>query len=325
MKLKTLFLHLSFVTSTFTYAAPPEDSTLANVQKYLATVDSINATLKYETGKIQLEGGHVAFDVPIGFKYLGADQSRYVVTDLWGNPADNASDILGMIFPENSDPFNDSSYAFIVTFNQVGYVKDDDANDIDYEVLMNNLKEEEKSENIERLKAGYDEVHIIGWAQKPYYDSKLKILHWAKEIKFGNSDGDNTLNYEVRILGRKGILSLNAVSTMPYLPLVKKDISKILNIASFTEGNAYADFDPKVDDVAAWTIGGLVAGKLLAKAGLFAGLLKFLAPLWKFILVGLVAIGAWFRKFIGRRKEGELLPVPVITEPSEEENKDPSE
>ena len=40
-----------------------------------------------------------------------------------------------------------------------------------------------------------------------------------------------------------------------------------------------ADFDSKIDNVAAWTIGGLVAGKVLAKAGFFAIILKFIKPL----------------------------------------------
>ena len=32
--------------------------------------------------------------------------------------------------------------------------------------------------------------------------AEKKVLHWAKEIKFGETDG-TTLNYNVRILGQK--------------------------------------------------------------------------------------------------------------------------
>ncbi|MEI9946725.1 MAG: DUF2167 domain-containing protein [Chitinophagaceae bacterium] len=62
---------------------------------------------------------------------------------------------------------------------------------------------------------------MVGWAQPPFYDSKNKVLHWAKELQFGGEDL-NTLNYDVRFLGRKGILSLNAVATIDQLPKVKK-------------------------------------------------------------------------------------------------------
>lgn len=49
-------------------------------------------------------------------------------------------------------------------------------------------KKDEKAENEKRPKAGYPAVHVIGCAQKPYYDSKRKILHWAKELKFSEEE-----------------------------------------------------------------------------------------------------------------------------------------
>jgi uncharacterized membrane-anchored protein len=128
------------------------------------------------------------------------------------------------------------------------------------------------------------------------------------------------LNYEIRILGRKGMLSLNAVSEIDNLEMVNKDISKVLGIASFTQGNTYSDFNPDLDEVATWTIGGLVAGKLLAKAGLFAVILKFLAPIWKFLLLAVLPIGAWVKKRFTKKQEERYAAVPVNTE--ESENKD---
>jgi uncharacterized membrane-anchored protein len=324
MNLKTLFFQLFIAMSVCANAAPPEDSTAIYQERYKKFADSLNKTLKYKTGKIGLEGGHAALDIPAGFKYLNKEQSNYVLTELWGNPATSVEGVLGMIFPEGSDPFKDSSYAFVITYSEIGYVKDDDASDINYDELLKNLKEDEKTENIERMKAGYEPVYIIGWAQKPFYDEKRKILHWAKELRFGDGENEHTLNYEVRILGRKGMLSLNAVSSINELSLVNKDISKILNIASFTEGNAYSDFNPDVDEVAAWTIGGLVAGKLLAKAGLLAVILKFLAPIWKFLLIALVPIGAWIkRRFTSRKPQEEYAPVSVQPEESSENNTTP--
>jgi hypothetical protein len=73
----------------------------------------------------------------------------------------------------------------------------------------------------------------------------------------------------------------------------------VLNIVQFNEGFRYADFDSKVDDVAAWTIGGLVAGKVLAKAGLFALLAKFGGKI--LLVLGAAGAGLW-RFFSGRRK-----------------------
>jgi len=305
MNLRLLTLPLLLSLSICVSAKNPADSTEIYQKAYDLFKDSINKTLAFTTGKIKPNGGHVMLDVPEGFKYLNKDQSKYVLTKLWGNPESAAEDVIGMIFPKDAGPFSDSSYAFVITYSEIGYVKDEDADKINYDELLKNIQEEEKAENEKRVKAGYPAVHLIGWAQKPYYDSKRKILHWAKELKFGEEDGTNTLNYEIRILGRKGMVSLNAVGKMYDLPLVNKDISKVLAVASFTEGNSYFDFDPKIDNVAAWTIGGLVAGKLLAKAGLFAIIAKFLAPLWKFIVLAFVGLGAWIKRRLGLKKKEE--------------------
>ncbi len=288
--------------------AGEKDSLERARERALNFIDSVNKAMKYETGVIKLPDGTVQLTIPQGFKYLNAEQSRFVITDLWGNPPN--STILGMIFPEEGGPLADSSFAFVITYDPIGYVKDEDADKIDYNQMLKDIQKDEIQENLERQKQGYSPIHMIGWAQKPYYDKENKILHWAKELKFGDAEA-HTLNYDVRILGRKGILSLNAVATMSELGLVKNDIPKVLHIASFTSGNTYKDFDPKVDEVAAWTIGGLVAGKVLAKVGLLAFLGKFL----KFIIIGIVALGAGIVKFFRRKKQENVVYEPVQADP----------
>ncbi len=75
-------------------------------------------------------------------------------------------------------------------------------------------------------------------------------------------------------------------------------------MVDFKEGNRYADFDPKVDKVAAYGLTALVAGGALAAAAK----LGFLKLLWvgilaakKFVLIGIAAIVAFFRRlFKGR-------------------------
>jgi uncharacterized membrane-anchored protein len=318
MKRPLLLLTL-LLFSFLTRANDPSDS-LITLRKAMEHVqDSISKTLNYATGKIKTDGGEVALDIPEGFKYLNKEQSIFVLTKIWGNPESATKDVIGMIFPEKFGPYTDSSYAFVVTYEEIGYVKDEDAGKIDYDQLLKTIQEDEKKENEERTKAGFPEVHMVGWAEKPYYDSQRKILHWAKELKFGNGDDDNTLNYEVRILGRKGMISMNAVSKMYSLPLVNQDISKVLSVASFTQGNSYFDFDSKTDKIAVWTIGGLVAGHLLAKAGILAVIAKFLAPLWKFIVLFFAGIGAWFKRKLGRKKNDDSPVYPPATPDSGEE------
>lgn len=65
--------------------------------------------------------------------------------------------------------------------------------------------------------------------------------------------------------------------------------------------------------MAAYGIGGLIAGKLAAKAGLFKTLLLvFAAKFWKLLIVAAAAIGVLIKKLLlGRRKEE---PAPSIVE-----------
>jgi len=308
---KVLLLFIALLITGQLIRANNKDSLTAELKKEILFMDSVNKAMKYQSGVIKFPNGIAQLNIPAGFKYLNAEQSNFILTDVWGNPP--RQDVLGMLFPEASGPYGDSSYAFIITYKAIGYVKDEDADKIDYDEMLKDMQKEEKEVNIERKKNGYSTIHIVGWAQKPFYDKTNKVLHWAKELEFGDQEG-HTLNYEIRILGRKGILSMNAVAGMNELPLVKKDIDKVLNMASFTDGNKYADFDSKIDNVAAWTIGGLVAGKVLAKVGAFA----FLAKFFKVILVGIVALFGAIAKFFKRKKTEDTLVYQEATPPAEE-------
>lgn len=122
---------------------------------------------------------------------------------------------------------------------------------------------------------------------------------------------EHTLNYKVISLGRKGMLTMNAIGSVNQLDIVRTDVDQMLNMAEYTEGNKYSDFDSNIDEVAAWTVGGLVAGKLLLKVGFFA---KF----WKLILLGGGALIAAITRFFKKKKQNEsMASEPVQTPPSE--------
>jgi uncharacterized membrane-anchored protein len=277
------FLFVSFIAN----AQKMEDDT-----SYLSD-DEVEASLNYQTGTIELESGNATLTVPEGFEFLNKEQSRYVLEDLWGNPED--SSILGLLLPKGRGVLNYNSWVFVISFDEMGYVKDDDAGDIDYDELLEELQKETREANPEREKLGYQPIEFVGWADAPYYDKDNKVLHWAKELKFGE-DSLHTLNYNLRILGRKGLFMLNAVASMNELPEVKAKLDDILLSVKFKEGHQYADYIPDVDNVAAWTIGGLVAGKILAKAGLFVLIAKF----WKIIALAVAGAGSAIWKYFKR-------------------------
>ena len=271
--------------------------------------------IKYQTGSVDLNS-EINLNIPKGYKFMPKADAEFVVYDYWGNPRQDG--VLGMIVKDNYSLLDsNATWAFVVSYENSGYVKDEEADKINYEEMMTEIQESEAEENKERKTAGYPSIHIVGWATHPYYDKQNNILHWAKAIRFGDSD-DTTLNYDVRILGRKGILSLNAVGTTAQLEEIKQHVPEIIHIATLKKGSSYADFDPSVDKVAAYTIGGLVAGKLLAKAGLIALLLKNI----KLVILGLLAIAGGFKnKILGlfkRKTPADDMPSNATTNDSQD-------
>lgn len=264
-------------------------------------LEQLEKAFKFQHGPIKLANGIATVNVPPGFKYLDSVQAEKVLTEIWGNPK-SSTPSLGFILPEKQSVLT-GGYVFNIEYNAIGYVKDDDAADVKYDELLADMQEEALDGNTEREREGYPPITIVGWAAKPYYDANRHILHWAKEIKFGK-DSLNTLNYNVRVLGRKGVLVLNAIATMDNIAAVKADIPHVLSIVNFSDGNKYTDFDSGIDEVAAWTIGGLVAGKVLAKVGFFALILKF----WKLLALGFVTVGGAIRKFFTGRSKDKTPP-----------------
>lgn len=270
-------------------------------------MDSIESTLVYDQGTVTLRDGIATINVPDGFKYLNGEDSEMILTEIWGNPpSPEGAESLGMLLPKHTSPMQDSSYAINITFSDEGYIEDDDAKEIDYTDLLETMQEDSKYENEQREQMGYPTVELIRWASPPFYDEANKKLHWAKELSFASSP-EHTLNYNIRILGRSGYLQLNAIGEMYVLDDVKDNIDPILSSVNFNEGHRYADFNPSMDKVAAVGIGGLIAGKVLAKAGFFAKAGVLLAKFWKVIAVGAVALFAGVRRLFGRKEEEEEI------------------
>jgi uncharacterized membrane-anchored protein len=290
---------LAFLLSFSNFLVKGEDADSAVV----ASKDSFQFQYLHfdTTGVVTLGTGIASFNVSKEFKFLNPSQSQYVLHDLWRNPPD--PEVLGMIFPSEASPIIPQTWAIVVTYEEEGHVKDDDAKDIKYDELLKTIKQRVEESNPERLRQGYRAFHILGWAEPPYYDEKEKKLHWAKKLI---ADGDTLeqLNYNIRILGRKGVLVLNAIGNMTDLEEIKANINPILANVNFTKGNQYGDFNASMDQVAAYGIGGLIAGGVLLKTGLLSKLglilLKFIKP----ILVGAAAVGGSIWKFFtGRGKD----------------------
>ncbi|WP_422361452.1 DUF2167 domain-containing protein [Reichenbachiella sp.] len=288
----TLLVAPNLFAQEGTEAVEPDSAMIAEFVAYAKEAYRMDSLLNYQYGKIKLSDGLATLTLDSTFKYLNPTETKKILEEAWGNPP---QDNLGMIFPDSINPYMFDGWGVIVSYVEDGYIEDDDAASIDYDGLMDSMKEDMEEENELRKEMGYGSYQIIGWAETPYYDAQEKKLYWAKNLFFEGSE-ENTLNYDIRILGRNGYLQMNAVAGLAQLKPVKTSMQNLLARVQFSEGNTYFDFDPEVDEVAAYGIGALVAGKLAAKAGFFKVIGIFLAKFWKFILIGGGAIIAFVKK-----------------------------
>ncbi|MEJ2454234.1 MAG: DUF2167 domain-containing protein [Candidatus Thiodiazotropha sp.] len=274
-----------------------EQEMSAEEMQYLLSLKKIWDSLDRRQGDIDLIDGIVTLHVPESFYYLDPKDSETVLTEVWGNPPGSGSDTLGMLFPAGSTPFDEGSWAVTVEYEAEGNVSDEDADAIDYDELLADMQEGTREASKQRVAQGYESIELVGWAAEPFYDKATHKLHWAKELSFDGSP-EHTLNYNIRVLGREGVLVLNFIAGMQQKAVIDSNLDGVLAMAEFNQGSRYEDFNPELDKVAAYGIGALIAGKVAAKAGLFASALLLLKKFGIFIVI---AVGALFRKIFRRK------------------------
>jgi uncharacterized membrane-anchored protein len=298
MKTKLLVLLLAgFFAVASSVRAQDDTNQIAQLKRAMELVGN----LKYQSGEIDLRGGLAKLSVPKEFNFLGPEDAETVLVKLWGNPpSDNKP--LGLLIPAGLTPLSTNCWVVTIHYSEDGYVKDNDAGKINYDDLLKKMQAGIAENNKSRQEHGYPAITLVGWAAPPHYDAATHKLYWAKQLKFEGEDRD-TLNYSIRMLGRKGVLELNAVAGMDQLAEIDKQTPQILGMVDFKEGSRYADFDPKVDKVATYGIAALVAGGVLAgaaKLGLFKLVWVGLIAAKKFVIIGVIAVVAFFKKMFKR-------------------------
>lgn len=262
------------------------------------TAEQWLATLKPQHGTVTLPGGIATLQLNKDFYYLTPDDTERLLTEAWGNPPGHKT--LGMIIPTAVSPLADNGWGVIVGYKNEGHISDDDAAKIDYDDLLKDMQADDEEDNKERRKQGYSGLKLLGWAEPPHYDGATHKMYWARELKADDAQ-QNTLNYSIRVLGREGVLELNAVAAMNDLPTIKKELPAVLAFTNFTEGNRYADFDSSTDKMASYGLAALVAGGIASKAGLFAKLGILLLAAKKFIVIGLMVVVGFVGKLFRRK------------------------
>ena len=273
-----------------------------------ARIDAIQRRLHPVSGDVAIPGANAVLHLGRDYYFLPADEARVVLTEGWGNAPSQADGVLGMVFPAGRT-FADDTWGAVLTYEATGYVSDSDAASTDYADLLTQLRTGEEEANAEFQRQGFPARHLVGWAQTPVYDGRTHSLVWARNIQFAGAP-ENTLNYDIRMLGRSGVLSLNMVTVMSDLADTRMAAQHLANAAEFTTGHRYADYRPGPDPVAEYGIAGLIAAgvgvTLVKKAGLLALILAFGKKIFLVVALAVAALWRRIKRLFGWKSQEEV-------------------
>ena len=125
------------------------------------------ASLNFQTGKVIVGDNLASLNLPENLVFLDGEDANRVLVDAWGNPPTDELP-LGMILPAGISPLADESWAVTVEFEESGFVSDEDAADIDYAEMLEQLQEETVESNAWRAENGYEPIELLGWAAQPH-------------------------------------------------------------------------------------------------------------------------------------------------------------
>ncbi len=231
--------------------------------------------------------------IQMGQPYNFADASgARELMEAMGNTVSN--DEVGLIMPRAKD----QDWFMLFEYEAVGFVKDDDKDKIDKDAILEGIRQGTEEANEMRKRKGIPALHVQGWFEEPHYDPVTHNLVWALTAR--NDEGQEVVNYNVRLLGRQGFMSVTLVDEPAKLARSKPEVEKVLAGFSYKAGRSYAEFVPG-DKVAEYGLVALVAGGAGAaavKTGLFAALLKILAKGGKAVVLLVVAALAAVKKVL---------------------------
>jgi uncharacterized membrane-anchored protein len=289
MKLETLFAWISALC-LFMAAPALAQQKSAPVQQPSAQ-DSLWAQIEKLDWKLGPTQGSIAgvatITVPKGSLFLSSVGSRRFL-ELQGNPG---KDGMYTFAP------SDISWFAVFSFDQSGYVRDDE--NIDPDALLEILRKNNIEANEERKRQGLETLALEGWSVVPHYDVQTKRLEWGTKLR--SASGNIVVNYTIRLLSRTGMISTILVSDLGSLDQDVRVFKAALTGFDFIPGQKYSEFrtGDKVSEygLAALIVGGAAAAAAKSGAGKALG---------KFIIFGvfggLAAAWAGFKAFFSRRR-----------------------
>ena len=257
--------------------------------------DDSGQDIRAEMQKLPWQLGPAAADVGTRSKIQVPDGARLL-------PESSGSRFLELTgnLPEPGDTvLVRNGWWATLSFEESGYVKDDEK--LDPDALLAALNKNEERANEQRRQRGMATLTNDGWIVQPHYDPTTKFLEYG--LRLHSSDSPRpVVNYTMRLLSRRGYETVILVTSPDTLDRDVKDLHQVLDGFKFNPGETYSEFRAG-DHVAEFGLGALVLGGAAAaavKAGWFKGLLAALVAGWKLVAAAAVAAVAGLKRLFGR-------------------------
>ena len=257
-------------------------------------------------------------DLASDARYLDVPQSKKLY-ETRGEPLDEHT--LGVVGPKTEEPWQ-----AILAYDSRGYI--DDKGKLDAAALLTMARAAQDVSNKHLLESGHEPRTLLGWAEPPRYDAARHHVVWGMRLQ-SPSDTAPTSDYNTRILGRKGFVSVDVVTPTTDASARKRRATDLLGRITFNPGARYEDYVAG-DKVAEMGLAKLVLGstgpRTLASDAKGAGVYGMFA---KAALV-VVAVGALLfalKRFLPQEKRTPPAPPKPLgeEEPSEKVYELPSD
>ncbi len=293
---QTLSLALGAFCCLPAQSAYPQGFGDAETEKFKQLFNAIS----WEPGPAVARLGVLAeLRVPQGYRFTGKPGAA-TWAEINQNPVDPNE--LGVLLPD------DATFFLSFSYRDIGYVADDEKTKLDQNAILAGIQAATEAANAQRRSRGWSEFQVAGWLRPPAYDQNSHRLGWAIR---GLSEGQDVGNYETRILGRGGVMSVTLVAAADQMHSLIPMVDGLLTGFSFTSGNKYGEWRSG-DKVAGYGLTALITGGAAAasaKSGLLAKLAALLAKGGKAVVVGAAALLAAIAKgvstLLARNKKGK--------------------
>ncbi|HEU0124616.1 MAG TPA: DUF2167 domain-containing protein [Bryobacteraceae bacterium] len=251
-----------------------------------SSIDSIQWVKGPATGKLK---DQATVEVPKDYVFADDAGTRKFLEITENIPTGRE---YGMLAPKSLDWFA------IYEFSDSGYVKDDEKGELDAGALLKSLQDGTERSNEERKRRGWETLQVIGWKQAPRFNDKTKNLEWATEAR--SSSGGTSVNHNVRILGRRGYMSVTLVGDNDAYAAQLVSFNGTMQSFQYSSDNVYAAFRSG-DKVAEYGLTALIVGGAAAVATKTG----FLKSFWKLIVMAVLGAGAFLKRLFTGKKDEE--------------------